>query len=70
MKIAGLVLVVLGIVTLIYGGFTYSHQKQLFDVGGLKATATEQKSIPISPIAGVLALVGGIALLVLPMKRA
>ena len=70
MKIAGMVLVVLGIVALVYGGFTYKHQKELFDVGGLKASATEQKSVPIPPVAGVIALAGGIALLVLPMKRA
>jgi len=69
MKVAGLVLVVLGIVSLVYGGISYNRQRTVLDVGPFKATATEQKTIPLSPIVGGIALVAGVVLLVLPKRR-
>jgi hypothetical protein len=69
MKVIGLVLVVLGVLALVYGGISYNRQRTILDVGPFKATATEQKNVPLSPIVGGVALVGGIALLVAPRKR-
>ena len=69
MKIIGFVLVILGVLTLVYGGISYNRQRTIFDVGPFKATATEQKNIPFSPIVGGIALLGGIVLLVVPRKR-
>jgi hypothetical protein len=63
MKLLGIALVVLGIVALIYGGVGYDRQKTVIDVGGIKATATEHKSLPMAPIVGVALLIGGVALL-------
>ena len=69
MKILGFALVVLGILALVYGGVSYSRQRTILDVGPFKATATEQKNVPLSPIVGGIALLGGIILLVVPRKR-
>jgi hypothetical protein len=69
MKRIGIVLVVLGVLALVYGGIRYNSQKTILDVGPFKATATEQKTIPLSPIVGGLALLGGVVLLVVPRKR-
>lgn len=69
MKTFGFALVVLGILALVYGGVSYNRQKTIVDVGPFKATATEQKNIPLSPIVGGIALIGGIALLMAPKKR-
>ena len=69
MKIVGIALVILGIVALVYGGIGYNRQTTILDVGGIKATATEHKTLPITPVAGAIALVGGIALLVVPRLR-
>ena len=69
MKIAGFVLVVLGLLVLVYGGISYNRQRTVIDVGAFKATATEQKNIPLSPIVGGIALLGGVILLVVPKKR-
>lgn len=69
MKILGVALVILGIVALVYGGIGYNRQTTILDVGGIKATATEHKTIPIAPVVGALALVGGIVLLVAPRFR-
>ena len=70
MKLVGIALIALGIIALTYGGFGYSQEKTLIDVGGLKATTTEHKSLPVAPIGGVLALIGGIALIVADKRRA
>jgi hypothetical protein len=69
MKFFGFVLVTLGIFALVYGGISYNRQRTIVDVGPFKATATEQKNIPLSPIVGGIALVGGIVLLVVPRQR-
>jgi len=69
MKIIGIVLIVLGALALAYGGISYNRQRTIIDVGDFKATATEHKSIPLSPVAGGIALVGGIILLVVSRKR-
>jgi hypothetical protein len=65
----GLVLVVLGILALVYGGIGYNRRTTLFSVGGLKATATEHKTIPLAPVGGVIVLVGGLVLLTLAKRR-
>jgi uncharacterized membrane protein YidH (DUF202 family) len=69
MKLLGFVLVVIGVLALVYGGISYNREKTIIDVGPFKATATEQKNIPLSPIVGGIALLGGIILLVVPRKR-
>lgn len=67
--IVGIALVVIGLVSLLLGGFRWTEQKTVVDVGPLKATTTEHKALPIPPIVGGLALAGGIVLLVIPSKR-
>jgi uncharacterized membrane protein YidH (DUF202 family) len=69
MKLIGFVLVVVGVLALVYGGISYNRQRTVLDVGPFKATATEQKNIPLSPIVGGIALLGGVILLVVPRKR-
>ena len=69
MKILGFLLVVFGILALVYGGISYNRQRTVIDVGSFKATATEQKNVPLSPIVGGIALLGGVLLLVVPRKR-
>jgi uncharacterized membrane protein YidH (DUF202 family) len=69
MKLIGIALVIIGIVSLVWGGIHYNDQKTVIQMGDFKATATEQKTIPISPILGVIALIGGIALLMADKRR-
>jgi uncharacterized membrane protein YidH (DUF202 family) len=70
MRLLGIVLVVLGIVALIYGGIGYNKQTTILDVGGIKATATEHKQLPIAPIVGVIAIIGGVALMMASKRGA
>jgi hypothetical protein len=69
MKLIGIVLVVLGILALVYGGISYSKNRTVLEVGPMSVTATEQKHIPVPAIAGVAALLGGVALLVVGKRR-
>ncbi|HET9952644.1 MAG TPA: DUF3185 domain-containing protein [Candidatus Eisenbacteria bacterium] len=70
MKILGIVLVVFGILALVYGGIGYNKQHTVLDVGPIKATATEHKEFPVSPIVGGIAMLGGALLLISSRKRA
>ncbi len=70
MKVLGFMLVVAGFLALVYGGISYNRQRTVLDVGPFKATATEQKNVPFSPIVGGIVLLGGILLLVVPRKSA
>jgi hypothetical protein len=63
-SIAGLVLIVLGLVALAYQGFSYTSRETVVDLGPIHATADRQRTVPIPPIAGIVAVAGGIALLV------
>lgn len=63
-KPLGIVLVVIGIVALIYGVVGFDRQSTVLDVGGIKATATEHKTSPVATVVGIVALIGGAAMLV------
>ena len=65
LKIVGAVLIVLGIVGLAWGGFSYTTRKKVVDTGPLQVTTRHQHTVPISPVAGVVAIVGGIAVMAL-----
>jgi len=60
---AGIVLIVLGVIALGYQGITYTTHKKILDVGPIQATKEEHNTIPLPPIVGGVALIGGIALL-------
>lgn len=66
--IAGIVLIVLGIIGLVYQGIGYTKRKDVLDVGPIHATKDTHETIPIPPIVGGIALVGGIVLLVVGAK--
>ncbi|HTI41018.1 MAG TPA: hypothetical protein VL693_04260 [Vicinamibacterales bacterium] len=68
-NVIGGLLVVVGLVSLLLGGFRWTQQKTVLDVGPVRATTEEHKAVPIPPVIGALALVGGIVLLVVPTRR-
>jgi hypothetical protein len=67
-SIAGIVLIVLGIIGFAYQGFSYTTRKDVADIGPIHATKDTTHTVPISPILSGLALVGGIVLLVAGSK--
>jgi drug/metabolite transporter (DMT)-like permease len=63
-KTLGIILIVLGLLGLVWGGFTYTTSEKVLDLGPIHATREKTHNVPVAPIAGALALLGGIALLV------
>jgi hypothetical protein len=60
----GIVLIVVGIIGFAVGGFSYSHEKQDAKIGPLQIEHKQTNTVPIPPILSGIALVGGIALVV------
>ena len=67
--VVGVLLIVFGLVALIYQGITYTTRETVLDVGPLHATAERKKTLPLSPVVGVVSLVGGVALLIFSARQ-
>ncbi len=63
MKPLGILLVVLGLVGLMYGGLSWTRKSTVVDAGPIQITADKKEGIPITPVAGALILASGVALL-------
>ena len=57
-------MIVLGLIGLAWGGFTYTTRQKMLDVGPIHATREKTHTVPVPPIAGLAALIGGVVLLV------
>jgi hypothetical protein len=68
-KMIGIVLIVLGLLGLAWGGFKYTTTEKVLDIGPIHATREEKHNVPIPPVAGAAALIGGILLLVASKKK-
>jgi hypothetical protein len=62
-------LIALGIVAFAYQGITYTTREKVVDIGPIQMTADKTKTIPLPPIVGGIALVGGIVLLVAGSRK-
>ena len=60
----GILLIVAGVLALGYQGINYTREKKVLDVGSVHITSESHERIPLPPILGGLALVGGVVLLV------
>ena len=63
-----IVLIVIGVIALAYQGITYTTQKKIIDLGPIQATKEEHHTIPLPPIIGIVALIGGVAVLALSKR--
>jgi hypothetical protein len=68
--ITGVLLIILGVISLAYQGITYTTRKKVVDIGPIQATTEQHKTIPLPPILGAIALAGGIILIVAGKKDA
>ena len=69
LAIVGAVLIVLGLAALAYQGVTYRSRETVLDIGPLHATAERDKTLPLPPIVGVMAVAGGVALLIAGLRK-
>lgn len=69
MKIAAIVLIVVGVIALAYGGFSYTREKKVLDIGPIEATTKTRETIPLPPVLGVAAIAGGVVLLLVSGRK-
>jgi hypothetical protein len=69
MRILGFVLIAVGVISLAIGGITYTKREKVLDIGPIEATADRQKTIPLPPLLGGLALAGGVVLVIAGSKK-
>ena len=67
--IVGIILIIVGIVALAYQGISYTTRDKVVDLGPLKVEAKREKTIPLPPIVGIAALVGGVVLVAVSARR-
>lgn len=65
----GIVLIALGVIALVYQGITYTTRETVIELGPLKAEVEKEKTVPLPPILGVLAVAGGVVLVVVGARR-
>ncbi|MDQ3421754.1 MAG: DUF3185 domain-containing protein [Acidobacteriota bacterium] len=68
-RIAGIVLIIIGLVGFVWGGFSWTEEKTIVDLGPIQATAKERETLPITPVVSGIAVVAGIVLLVIPGRK-
>jgi len=64
----GVVLIVLGLVALAYQGITYTTREKVVDLGPLKVEAKKERTIPLPPVAGAVAVIAGLVLVFLARR--
>ena len=67
--IIAIILIALGIVAFAYQGISYTSREKVVDVGPIHMTAETTKTLPLPPILGGIALVGGIVILVMGNRK-
>ncbi len=69
MSVVGVLLIVLGVAALAYQGISYTSRETVLDIGPLHATADREKTVPLPPVLGIVAVAGGVALLIAGVRR-
>ena len=59
---ASILMIILGVVALTYQGITYTTKEKAIDIGPLQITAERTHTLPVLPILGGIAIVGGLIL--------
>jgi len=67
--VLGVLLIVLGILALTYQGITYTRREKVLEIGPIEATKETEKTIPLPPIVGGVAVIGGVVLLLGARRR-
>ena len=66
--VIGIVLIVAGFIGFAMGGFSFTHEKKDIDLGPLQVEHKQTNTIPIPPVLSVIAMVGGIGLVVVGVR--
>jgi hypothetical protein len=67
--VLGLVLVALGLLALAYQGITYRSRETIVDIGPIHARAERDRTLPLPPVLGIVAVAGGAALWIASSRK-
>jgi hypothetical protein len=70
MKIIALALIAAGVLSLTYGGFSYTKNTHEAKIGPIEMTMKEKETMNVPVWAGVAAIVAGAALLLVGARKA
>lgn len=70
MKIVGILLIIAGVAALVYGGFSYTTTKKDVDLGPIQVNHKQNHTVPLPPVLGVVAIIGGGALVYFGARKA
>jgi len=69
LTLIGIILIILAVIAFSFQGITYTKREKVLDIGPIEATAEKKETIPLPPVLGSVALIGGIALVFVGSKR-
>jgi uncharacterized membrane protein HdeD (DUF308 family) len=67
--VLGVLLIVFGLVALAYQGFTYTRREKVIDLGPIQATAERERTVPLPPVVGIIAVAAGVALVMAGVRK-
>jgi hypothetical protein len=67
--ILGVLLIVAGLVALAYQGITYTRREKVIDLGPIQATAERERTVPLPPVVGIVAVAAGVALVFAGVRK-
>jgi hypothetical protein len=68
-RVVGLILMIVGIAVLAFGGVFWTDRDTVADFGGVEITTAEREGFRLPPVIGALSIIGGLVLLVVPSRR-
>jgi uncharacterized membrane protein YidH (DUF202 family) len=69
MKVLGIVLIVVGLLALAFGGISWTKRETVVDIGPIQAETRKTETLPLPPIFGGVAVAAGIALIVVGGRK-
>ena len=68
--VLGALLILAGVIALSLGGFSFTTRDKVAEVGPVEVTGQQRRSMPLPPLLGGLAIVGGVVLIVVGSRKA
>jgi len=68
-RTVGIILILLGVVLLVWTGFTYTKKEKIIDAGPIQVSADKEKSVNWPPYVGGIVLISGVVVFVGSKKK-
>ncbi|PPL03702.1 hypothetical protein [Parapedobacter indicus] len=65
----GIILIIIGIVMLVWTGFSFTREEKVVDIGALEISADKKEQVNWPPYVGGVILVAGVVLVLVPRRK-